>query len=99
MDLKTCWGFVPILCGTEAISLSRAEQGASSVASSRQVVHIKGKSRTQLAKVLQLHLSWKPLSPNSAQPLPPPEKSVRYEEGSCHIPTLPICQQGLAPSP
>lgn len=74
MDLKTCWGFVPILCGTEAISLFRAEEGASSVAFSRQVVHTKGKPWAQLAEVLQQCLSRKPLSPNSAKPLPPPEK-------------------------
>lgn len=43
MDQKTYWGFMPVLCGTEAISLSRAEQGVSFVASSRLVVHVKEK--------------------------------------------------------
>lgn len=99
MDLKTCWGFVPILCGTEAISLFRAEEGASSVASSRQVVHTKGKPWAQLAEGSSAVSQQEPPSPNTARPLPPPEKSVKCEGGSCHNPALPICQQGLTPSP
>lgn len=80
MDLKTCWGFVPILCGTEAISLSGAEEGANSVVS-RQVVLTKGIPWAQLAKVLQPCLSRKPLCPNSAKPLSPPEEKGRCKGG------------------
>lgn len=87
---------MPILCGTEEISLSRAKERTA--ASPRQVVYTKGRPWAQLAKALQPHLSRKLLSPNSAKPLPPPEKGVRCEERNCHNLTLPIGQQGLTPS-
>lgn len=63
MDQKTCWGFVPILHGTETRSLSRA----SFVVSSRQVVPTRENLGHGWQRSFSKRVSRRVVSPNSAR--------------------------------